>query len=247
VSRRLAPAIVVLLSLAPAMARGQTNIDQGMTPAQMFAGDCAVCHKGIRGLANGRSASALSSFLSEHYTASRDQAAALAAYVLSRGGEGGRPAPVRAQAPRPEHAKTAAEERKKSTRREPRRGKLRGRTRATAKLQRQTDEEVKPAAPSAVERPVQPVPATPANRAGQPTQARQQPASATATPAPSPKKEPKAVPPAPEPASVAAAPATGKTPSQDASATAAQGIRAGPPTTARRDQHSLVPRDDIPD
>ena len=39
-----------------------------------------------RGLANGRGSSGLASFLVEHYTASKDQAAALAAYVMGAGG-----------------------------------------------------------------------------------------------------------------------------------------------------------------
>jgi len=69
----------------------QTNIDQGKSPAEMFANDCAACHKTTRGLANGENSLSLSVFLREHYTASRDQAAALAAYVLANGGNA--PAP----------------------------------------------------------------------------------------------------------------------------------------------------------
>jgi len=69
----------------------QTNIDQGKTPAELFANDCSACHKTTRGLANGENSLSLSVFLREHYTASRDQAAALAAYVLANGGNA--PAP----------------------------------------------------------------------------------------------------------------------------------------------------------
>jgi outer membrane biosynthesis protein TonB len=102
--RRLAPVIVsrtfvptigllaIMLSAtiaSPSFA--QTNIDQGKTPAELFANDCAACHKTTRGLANGENSLSLSVFLREHYTASRDQAAALAAYVLSNGGNA--PAP----------------------------------------------------------------------------------------------------------------------------------------------------------
>jgi hypothetical protein len=68
------------------MAQAQTNIDQGKSPAEIFANDCATCHKSARGLANGRGSSGLASFLVEHYTASKDQAAALAAYVMGAGG-----------------------------------------------------------------------------------------------------------------------------------------------------------------
>ena len=95
--RGVAPAIGLLIVLAPAMARAQTNIDQGKSPAEIFANDCATCHKSARGLANGRGSSGLASFLVEHYTASKDQAAALAAYVMGAGG--GEAAPARGPKP----------------------------------------------------------------------------------------------------------------------------------------------------
>jgi outer membrane biosynthesis protein TonB len=105
--RRLAPVIVsrtfvptigllaIMLSastVSPSFA--QTNIDQGKTPAELFASDCAACHKTTRGLANGENSLSLSVFLREHYTASRDQAAALAAYVLANGGNAPAPKPT---------------------------------------------------------------------------------------------------------------------------------------------------------
>ena len=83
------------------MAQAQTNIDQGKSPAEIFATDCATCHKSARGLANGRGSSGLASFLVEHYTASKDQAAALAAYVMGAGG--GEAAPA-ARGPKPTSA-----------------------------------------------------------------------------------------------------------------------------------------------
>jgi hypothetical protein len=76
----------LFFGLLPAMAQAQTNIDQGKSPAEIFANDCATCHKSARGLANGRGSSGLASFLVEHYTASKDQAASLAAYVMGAGG-----------------------------------------------------------------------------------------------------------------------------------------------------------------
>jgi mono/diheme cytochrome c family protein len=94
VFRRFAPAIGLLLGLAPAMAYAQTNIDQGKTPAQMYASDCAVCHKTSRGLANGRNSILLAGFLREHYTSSQQAAASMAAYVLGAGGAEGAPAAV---------------------------------------------------------------------------------------------------------------------------------------------------------
>ena len=82
-TRRLAATIGLLAGLAPAWAYAQTNIDQGKTPAQIFASACAECHKATRALASGKNSATLTDFLQEHYTTSRGQAAALAAYVLS--------------------------------------------------------------------------------------------------------------------------------------------------------------------
>lgn len=90
--RGIAPAIGLFVGLLPAMAQAQTNIDQGKSPAEVFANDCATCHKSARGLANGRGSSGLASFLVEHYTASKDQAASLAAYVMGAGGGEAAPA-----------------------------------------------------------------------------------------------------------------------------------------------------------
>src|SRR5271170_3918684 len=88
----VAGAIGLFVGLLPALAHAQTNIDQGKSPAEIFANDCATCHKSARGLANGRGSSGLASFLVEHYTASKDQAASLAAYVMGAGGGEAAPA-----------------------------------------------------------------------------------------------------------------------------------------------------------
>lgn len=99
VSRHLALTVILAAVLAPVSARAQVNIDQDKTPAHIFASDCSVCHKTTRGLANGRGSSALTGFLAEHYTSSREEAASVAAYVLSAGGGVGTAAPVRGQKP----------------------------------------------------------------------------------------------------------------------------------------------------
>ena len=105
VFRRRALMIGILAGLAtagyPAFARAQVNIDQGKPPAVIYANDCATCHKTPRGLAVGKTSATLSSFLREHYTASTEQASALAAYVLGAGGR--EPAPK--QKPEVEHAR----------------------------------------------------------------------------------------------------------------------------------------------
>jgi hypothetical protein len=85
--------------VTPPGARAQTNIDRGKPPSELFANYCAVCHKTTRGLATGRNSLTLSLFLREHYATSREQAAALAAYVISAGGNA--PAPTK-----PDRAKT---------------------------------------------------------------------------------------------------------------------------------------------
>src|SRR5262249_8984601 len=73
------------LSVAPSAwpTSGQTNIYKGKPASELFANNFAVCHKSTRGLANGRNSLMLSLFLREHYAASGQQAAALAAYAIS--------------------------------------------------------------------------------------------------------------------------------------------------------------------
>jgi hypothetical protein len=60
----------------------QENLDQGKSAAQLFASDCAICHKSARGLAS-KLGRGLQPFLRQHYTASRQTAAAVAGYLQS--------------------------------------------------------------------------------------------------------------------------------------------------------------------
>jgi hypothetical protein len=135
--RCLLGSIGLCAGLFPVLAEAQVSIDQGKSPAEMFSLDCATCHKSARGLAKGRNASDLASFLGEHYTSGKDQAASLAAYVLGAGGgeavpatqgRGVKPAP-------PDHAKT------EEPKREP--GKPGESAPATARLQPPAGEEQK--------------------------------------------------------------------------------------------------------
>jgi hypothetical protein len=183
VFRGVAPAIGLLIVLAPAMAQAQTNIDQGKSPAEIFANDCATCHKSARGLANGRGSSGLASFLVEHYTASKDQAAALAAYVMGAGG--GEAAPARGPKP----------------------GAAPDRNRASAEPAPSRPGEKPEQAPSAAGRPG---PATTSRtRRNEPASAppTQQPAAVVAEPAPSSPSAPES----PVPGPSAAAPANADT------------------------------------
>jgi len=76
---------VVLLLAMPAItpAIAQDNYEAGKTPAQMFATDCALCHKSPAGLSKAPGYFGLESFLREHYTASREAAAKIGAYLRS--------------------------------------------------------------------------------------------------------------------------------------------------------------------
>jgi mono/diheme cytochrome c family protein len=114
VTRRLAAAIGLVAGLGPAIAHAQTNIDQGKTPAQIFANDCAACHKPTRALANGKNRFALTEFLREHYTTSREQAAGLAAYVLGAG-FGAKPANEPPKSTKTEEETPAAAKQQKPT------------------------------------------------------------------------------------------------------------------------------------
>jgi hypothetical protein len=74
--------LVAAFCAAPAVAQ---DFSAGKTAAQLFASDCSACHKSPAGLAKGQSASALTSFLREHYTTKPESAAALAAYLAGAG------------------------------------------------------------------------------------------------------------------------------------------------------------------
>lgn len=237
-SRHLVPAVALLAALAPAMAHAETNIDAGKTPAQIFASDCAACHKAVRGLANGRGSRALAGFLSEHYTSSQEEAAALAAYILGGGGESGTAVQERGHKPRPEHA-GAVEEPKPSTRQARRPAKPEEETPATAKLQRPADEEAKPDERGAIEAPAA------AGPAARPAAGGHEPGSKTAPRGR--QKQIGAVSANREPAVVVAAPEPRETPSRDVSPTAVPGPSAAAPADVPQDDASPVPRDNIPD
>jgi hypothetical protein len=75
----LAIGALVLCAAGPAAAQG--NLDEGKTAAQLFAADCANCHKSPQSVSSTRWFFGLESFLTEHYTSSRQSAAILAAYL----------------------------------------------------------------------------------------------------------------------------------------------------------------------
>jgi hypothetical protein len=89
-------ALIMLAGFVPATGRAQ-NLDEGKSLPQLFAAGCAACHQSPRGLGRQMGAAPLATFLRQHYTTSREQAAALASYVASFAQEppGPRPSQVR--------------------------------------------------------------------------------------------------------------------------------------------------------
>jgi len=80
--RGLLAAMAVLAACLAGPAGAQENLDSGKSGAQLFASDCAICHKNAASLGKG-GLSGLTGFLQEHYTASAQSAAIIAAYVQS--------------------------------------------------------------------------------------------------------------------------------------------------------------------
>ncbi len=84
--------IAVLVFCPAAPAGAQENLDAGKSGAQLFASDCLICHKSAQSVAKSRGLFGLSGFLREHYTASRESAGVIAAYLDSLGNP---PAPAK--------------------------------------------------------------------------------------------------------------------------------------------------------
>jgi outer membrane biosynthesis protein TonB len=96
-SRRRIGLGAAMLAVSIAMpAAAQENIDAGKTPAELYAQDCAICHKTAQGLSQAGGIFGLPSFLREHYTASKESAAAIAAYLVA----------IDRKAPSPAHTRT---------------------------------------------------------------------------------------------------------------------------------------------
>ncbi len=76
---RLAVGSLALCVACAASAQG--DLDQGKTAAQLYAADCATCHKSPQSVSTTKYFFGLESFLREHYTSSRQSAAMLAAYL----------------------------------------------------------------------------------------------------------------------------------------------------------------------
>jgi hypothetical protein len=100
--RRISLGAAVLALFAAGQALAQEDLDSGKTPAQLYAANCAICHKTPHGLSKAGGPFGLQGFLREHYTASRQAAAAIAAYVdaVDRGAPPAERGPKRAAKPK---------------------------------------------------------------------------------------------------------------------------------------------------
>jgi hypothetical protein len=103
--RRLVAVLIVAgAGVGAGSALAQEDLNRGKSAQQLFASDCADCHKNPRSIKQRDNANTLASFLRVHYTASRESAASIAGYLVSLGG------PVEAAKPvvRPARPKPAA-------------------------------------------------------------------------------------------------------------------------------------------
>jgi hypothetical protein len=111
---------------APSAAAQETPPPQGVSrgenfsakpPPALFASDCTGggCHRSPQGLGKGQSQSSLTAFLREHYTNSRESAAALSNYILRTPGSQ-TAAPVEPREPRPSRTHPSAQSSRASAR-----------------------------------------------------------------------------------------------------------------------------------
>jgi hypothetical protein len=73
--------VVLAWGLGLGLARAEENLDQKKTPAQLYASDCAECHRNPKLVGKTMAPGALAGYLRAHYTASKESAATLAAYL----------------------------------------------------------------------------------------------------------------------------------------------------------------------
>lgn len=189
---------------APSGSRGE-NFSANKTPAQLFQSDCtgAGCHKTAGGLAKNSSSMGLAGFLREHYTNSRESAAALAAYLLGAGpGPAERPGRGEPATPRPPRAATRTPAAGEEAKPEEGQGPL---TPARPRRQQATPGPASaptgetPTPPGDIVRPEPGAKPAPAAAQQRNQRGRQQPQHTTAAPAPAPEAAAPPPPPPPPP------------------------------------------------
>src|SRR5262245_53819099 len=62
-------------------ARDQGSLEEGKTAPQLYAANCASCHKSPQSMTKATGTFGLESYLREHYTPSAQSAAIIAAYL----------------------------------------------------------------------------------------------------------------------------------------------------------------------
>jgi hypothetical protein len=80
---KVALSAVVIGLVCNIHATAQENLDRRKTPVQLYASDCAECHRNPKTVMQTVPPGSLAGYLREHYTASRESAAALASYLIS--------------------------------------------------------------------------------------------------------------------------------------------------------------------
>lgn len=95
----------------------QENLDEGKSAAQLFASACSACHKSPQGLAKSANVGAMTDFLRQHYTASKESAGLLAGYLAGVSDpRGPRSKPDVATPPRRDTRRPATDDDKDATR-----------------------------------------------------------------------------------------------------------------------------------
>jgi hypothetical protein len=84
--RLVGPCIMALLAGFAVIGARAQDLDAGKSGPQLYAQDCAACHRSPQGLARNLSGGSLVSFLRQHYTSSSASAGAIAAYLQAAGG-----------------------------------------------------------------------------------------------------------------------------------------------------------------
>lgn len=243
--RRLLPMIGLFAGFVPVLAFAQTSLEEGKSPSQIFASDCAVCHKSPKGLAKGYAGvGGIAGFLRQHYTTGREQAAALASYILGAGGNEGAKPQERGRKPAAERTAKPVEEPKPTRQsRRPTRGEETPPPGPAAKLHEPAPEEAaKPEAkpenePIAVEEPIRPGRKPPARGRKPAAEQPEPPRGSSAARGRRTVPELENREPPSEPARAEPSPAPGDVPAMTGAS----------PAAAPAGDVTPVPRDDIPD
>lgn len=243
---RLALIIASVALLCPALAKAQTNLDQGKSAAQIFATVCVECHKEPRALAKGRSGAALAEFLQEHYTTNGQQAAALAAYVLggrsaapgaATQGRGAKPQRATAEEPKPNRQGRLSAKPEERSRRNSANQAARPGEQESSDEQPTITRPVLMPPPTAHSRRKEPKTPAPTTTTAEPDGRAHEPAAAAAEPAPASEPPPREQSARPAAAAAPAA-ASARAPAEAAPVSAAP---------AASGDSAPVPRDHIPD